>query len=223
MPGISFRELDPRDRYKLLCGVVVPRPIALVTTLDESGKVNAAPFSFFNVFSEDPQFVVLGLQHKADLSPRDTTRNIYRSGQFVVHMVDEALAAAMTRCAVAFPSGNSEVEATGLKTLPSIDVAVPWLAAAPFALECRQHVALAFGPGRELLVGGVLRLHAREGLVDKASMHVDLDVYRPVGRLFGNLYAAQRDPFALTRESHAQWLARAHGGNGNGRTPPPKT
>ena len=218
MSGISFRELDPHDRYKLLCGVVVPRPITLVTTLDQNGAVNAAPFSFFNVFSEDPPLVVLGLQHKADLSRKDTTRNIHRNGQFVVHMVDEALAAAMSDCAIDFPSGNSEVEAMGLATLPSIDIAVPRLAAAPFALECRQHVALAFGPGRELLVGEVLRLHAREGLVDKASMHVDLDVYRPVGRLFGNLYAAQRDTFALTRESHAQWLARANGGNGTGET-----
>lgn len=120
MSGISFRELDPHDRYKLLCGVVVPRPIALVTTLDENGKVNAAPFSFFNVFSEDPPLVVLGLQHKADLSPKDTTRKIHRSGQFVVHMVDDALAAAMNDCAVDSPSGNSEVEATELKTLPSI-------------------------------------------------------------------------------------------------------
>ena len=80
MSGISFRELDPQDRYKLLCGVVVPRPIALVTTLDENGSVNAAPFSFFNVFSEDPPLLVLGLQHKADFSPKDTTRNIHRSG-----------------------------------------------------------------------------------------------------------------------------------------------
>jgi flavin reductase (DIM6/NTAB) family NADH-FMN oxidoreductase RutF len=145
MSGISFRELDPHDRYKLLCGVVVPRPIALVTTTDENGSVNAAPFSFFNVFSEDPPLLVLGLQHKADFSPKDTTRNIQRSGQFVVHLVDEALAAAMNECAIDFPSGDSEVEATGLETLPSIDIAVPRLAAAPFALECRQHVALAFG------------------------------------------------------------------------------
>ena len=65
MSGISFRELDPRDRYKLLCGVVVPRPIAFVTTLNEDGKVNAAPFSFFNVFSEDPPLIVLGLQRSA--------------------------------------------------------------------------------------------------------------------------------------------------------------
>jgi flavin reductase (DIM6/NTAB) family NADH-FMN oxidoreductase RutF len=213
MSGIAFREIDPRDRYKLLCGVVVPRPIALVTTLDENGAVNAAPFSFFNVFSEDPPLIVLGLQHKADLSPKDTTRNIHRNGQFVVHMVDEALAAAMNDCAVDFPSGDSEVDATGLSTLPSIDVAVPRLAAAPFALECRQHTALVFGPGRELLIGEVLRLHARDGLIDEARMHVDLDVYRPIGRLFGDLYAAQRDTFALTRESHAQWLARVKGGN----------
>jgi flavin reductase (DIM6/NTAB) family NADH-FMN oxidoreductase RutF len=216
MSGIPFRELDSHDRYKLLCGVVVPRPIALVTTLDENGAVNAAPFSFFNVFSEDPPLVVLGFQHRADLSPKDTTRNIQRNGQFVVHMVDEALAAAMNDCAIDFPSGNSEVEAMGLATLPSVDVAVPRLAAAPFALECRQHVALAFGPGRELLVGEVLRLHARDGLIDQARMHVDLEIYRPIGRLFGNLYAAQRDTFALTRESHAQWLARVKAGNGAG-------
>src|SRR3981189_2660337 len=218
MPGISFRELDPRDRSQLRCGLAVPRPIALVTTLDANGKVNAAPFSFFNVFSEDPPLVVLGLQHKADLNPKDTTRNIHRSGQFVVHMVDEALAAAMNDCAVDFPSGNSEVEATGLKTLPSIDVAVPRLAAAPFALAGRQHAPLAFGPGRELLVGEVLRLHAREGLIDQTRMHVDFDVYRPIGHSFGNLYAVQRDTFELTRDSHAQWLARANGGNGAGET-----
>jgi len=212
----AVSDVNHHDRYKILTAFVLPRPIAWVTTLGPTGTVNAAPFSFFNVFSEDPPLVVLGLQHKADLSPKDTTRNIHRSGQFVVHMVDEALAAAMNDCAVDFPSGNSEVEATGLKTLPSIDVAVPRLAAAPFALECRQHVALAFGPGRELLVGEVLRLHAREGLIDQARMHVDFDVYRPIGRLFGNLYAAQRDTFELTRESHAQWLARVSGSNNAG-------
>ena len=75
MSGISFRELDPHDRYKLLCGVVVPRPIALVTTLDENGRVNAAPFSFFNVFSEDPPLLVLGLQHKPDFSPKDNAQH----------------------------------------------------------------------------------------------------------------------------------------------------
>lgn len=180
MSGISFRELDPHHRYKMLCGVVVPRPIALVTTLNENDNVNAAP----------PLGVVC-LQHKVDHSPKDTARNIDRSGRLVV---DEALAATINHRAIDFPAGNSEVKATGLKTLPSIDAAVPRLAAAPFALECRQLVAIAFGPGRELLIGKVLRLHAREGLVDRESMHVDFDVYRPIGPLFGNLYAASATP-----------------------------
>ena len=209
MSGISFRDLAPHDRYKLLCGVVVPRPIALVTTLDENGTVNAAPFSFFNVFSEDPPLVVLGLQHKPDHSPKDTTRNIRRNGEFVVHMVDEALSSAMNACAVDFPSGESEVAANGLDTLASVDVRVPRLAAAPFALECRREVVLTFSPDRELLVGEVLRLHARDGLVDETNMYIDLETYRPIGRLFGNLYATQRDTFAMVRESHAQWLARS--------------
>lgn len=209
--GISFRDLEPRDRYKLLCGMVVPRPIALVTTLDENGAVNAAPFSFFNVFSESPALVVLGLQHRPDHSPKDTTRNIHRDGEFVVHMVDEALASAMNDCAIDFPAGDSEVAATGLQILPSVDVKVPRLAAAPFALECRRHLVLTFSPDRELLVGEVLRVHAREGLLDGPSMYIDLDAYHPVGRMFGNLYTTQRDRFELKRESHAQWLSRESG------------
>src|ERR1700674_1593805 len=127
MSGISFHELDPHERYKLLCGVVVPRPLALVTTLDANDAINAAPFSFFNVFSEEPPLVVLGLQHKPDRTPKDTTRNIHRDGEFVVHMVDEALAKAMNDCAVDFPSGESEATAAGLATLPSVDVKVPRL------------------------------------------------------------------------------------------------
>jgi flavin reductase (DIM6/NTAB) family NADH-FMN oxidoreductase RutF len=88
MSGISFHDISPHDRYKLLCGVVVPRPIALVTTLDENGAVNAAPFSFFNVFSEDPPLVVLGLQHKADLSLKDTC--VYRKLDSAILMVKAA-------------------------------------------------------------------------------------------------------------------------------------
>ena len=208
MSGISLQDLSPHERYKLLCGVVVPRPIALVTTLDTNGAVNAAPFSFFNVFSEDPPLIVLGLQHKPDRTPKDTTRNIHRDGEFVVHMVDEALAAAMNDCAVDFPSGESEPAAIGLATTPSVDVKVPRLSAAPFAMECRRSVGLAFAPGRELLVGEVLRIHARPGLVDTSNMYVDFDAYRPIGRLFGNLYSYQREPFTMVREDHSQWSSR---------------
>src|SRR5579859_2397867 len=180
MSGFLLKDLSRQDSYKLLCAVVVPRPIALVTTLDVNGAVNAAPFSFFNVFSEDPPLIVLGLQHKPDRTPKDTTRNIARDGEFVVQMVDEALAKAMNDCAVDFPSGESEVAAIGLTASPSIDIKVPRIAAAPFAMECRRTVSLAFGPGRELLVGEVLRIHAREGLIDAENMYVDIAAYKPI-------------------------------------------
>jgi flavin reductase (DIM6/NTAB) family NADH-FMN oxidoreductase RutF len=204
----AAKDVTPHERYKLLISFVLPRPIAWITTVGPTGVVNAAPFSFFNVFSEDPPLIVLGLQHKPDRTPKDTTRNIQRDGEFVVQMVDEALAKAMNDCAVDFPSGESEVSALGLATLPSVDVKVPRLAAAPFALECKRSVSLAFGPGRELLVGEVLRIHAREGLLDARNMYVDFAAYRPIGRLFGNLYSYQREPFTMVRESHAQWISR---------------
>jgi flavin reductase (DIM6/NTAB) family NADH-FMN oxidoreductase RutF len=202
---VAFADLEPRERYKLLCATIVPRPIALVTSVGADGVVNAAPFSFFNVFSEEPPLIVLGLQHKPAAARKDTTRNIAETGVFVVNLVDEDLAQAMNVCAVDFPPGTSEIEAAGLGLAPGVDVPVPRIAQAPFVLECRRTVALAFGPHRELLVGEVLRLHARDGLIDPGRLRVDVDAYRPVGRLFGDGYARQRDRFELKRVSFAEW------------------
>ena len=205
---VSFADLEPRERYKLLCATIVPRPIALVTSVGSDGVVNAAPFSFFNVFSEDPPLIVLGLQHKAEEARKDTTRNIADTGVFVVNLVDEALAEGMNVCAIDFPPEVSEIEGAALALLPGVDVAVPRIAQAPFALECRRTVSLAFGPQRELLVGEVLRLHAREGLIDAGRLRVETDAYHPVGRLFGDGYARQRDRFELKRESYEEWRGR---------------
>ena len=206
MDSVSFADLAPRDRYKLLCATIVPRPIALVTSLGADGTVNAAPFSFFNVFSEEPALIVLGLQHKPDHSPKDTTRNIARTGQFVVNLVDEALAEAMNICAIDFPPDTSEIDGAGLTLKDGIEIPVPHIAEAPFALECRREVSLAFGPQRELLVGEVLRLHARPGLLDTDRMRIDADAYRPVGRLFAESYARQNDRFDLERQSYEEWV-----------------
>ncbi len=204
----AFADLEPHERYKLLIATVIPRPIALVTSVDEAGVVNAAPFSFFNVFSEDPPLIVLGLQHKPTGAAKDTTRNIARSGVFVVNLVDEALAEAMNVCAIDFPPNESEIDAAGLSLLPGVDVPAPRIAQAPFSLECRKTVSLAFGPHRELLIGEVLRLHAREGLIDPERLRVHADAYHPIGRLFGDGYARQRDRFELKRESFAVWSER---------------
>jgi flavin reductase (DIM6/NTAB) family NADH-FMN oxidoreductase RutF len=207
MPNLSlnFTDLEPRQRYKLLCGLVVPRPIALVTTIGPDGGINAAPFSFFNVFSENPALLVLGLQHNADGSPKDTTRNIQLSGEFVVNLVDEGIADDMNLTAIDFPPEESEPAVAGMKLAASVVVKPPRLADAPAAFECRRTVGMAFGPQRELLIGEVLAVHAREGIVDPATLNVDFAALAPIGRLCGDMYTRQRDMFELKRVTYAEW------------------
>ena len=206
MRSISLSGL-PDDRvYKILCSLVIPRPIALVSSLGPGGVVNAAPFSFFNVFSEAPPLIVLGLQNKADRSLKDTTRNIAAQGEFVVNMVDETLAEAMNLCATDFPAERSEVASAGLTTAPSSTVRTPRIAEAPAALECVRELSLAFGPQRELLIGRVLHVHVREDVMDE-RYNVDVARYQPVGRLFGNSYSRQQDVFSLERLDYAAWAA----------------
>lgn len=210
MRSIDLATLAPDRVYKILCGLVVPRPIALVTTIDEAGVVNAAPFSFFNVFSEAPPLVVLGLQHRpaeGGFSPKDTTRNASALEEFVVNMVDMALAEAMNVCAIDFPPGVSELAAAGLTTAASTKVCPPRIAEAPAALECRKATSLVFGPGRELLVGEILAVHAREDVMNE-RFDVDIAAYQPVTRLFGELYARPGEVFSLARESYDQWRKR---------------
>jgi flavin reductase (DIM6/NTAB) family NADH-FMN oxidoreductase RutF len=213
----AFADLSPHERYKLLCAAICPRPIALVTSISGSGVVNAAPFSFFNVFSEDPALIVLGLQHRPAPSGgkpvlKDTTRNIAANGMFVVNMVDEALADAMNITAIDFPPDVSEIDAAGLTLLPGVTIPVPYIAEAPVAFECRKTVALGFSPHRELVIGEVVRIHARAGLIDATTLRLDIDAYRPVGRMFGNSYARQSDRFDLTRESYAEWAMMRRSG-----------
>lgn len=186
---IDFAALDPRIRYKLLTATVIPRPVAWVTTLDRDGVVNAAPFSFFNVFSEDPALVILGLQHRPDRSAKDTTRNIAESGEFVVNIANAALLDRMVATASPYSPGISEPDSLGIATAPSVLVGPPRIAEAPVALECRRHTSLAFGPEREIMIGEVLALHARDGLIDEATWRVEWKGDLPVARLYGDRYA----------------------------------
>ena len=153
-----------------------------MSRLDDEGRVNAAPFSFFNVFSEEPAQIVLGLQHKAPGEPKDTTRNLTRAKSFVVNMVDEPLAVTMNLCATDFPPDVSEIEALGIETAKSTLVDPPRIAAAPFALECRRSMSLAFHESRVLLVGEVVAIHARsdpDGLAQLLYRSSALSPHRP--------------------------------------------
>lgn len=203
----DFTTLAAQDRYKLLCALVVPRPIALVTTLGPGGVVNAAPFSFFNVFAEDPPLVVLGVESRPDGSPKDTAAHIRDTGAFTVNLIDEALAERMNVCSVDFPPDTSEVDHAGLTAVPGTAIPVPRIAEAVASLECRHYQTLEVSPRRRLCVGQVVFLHARAGIVDPARMYVNLDAYKPVARLFANLYAPLGKPFTLVRQSYDQWLA----------------
>ena len=204
----DFAELSPAERYKLLGGLVVPRPIALVTTRDRDGRANAAPFSFFNVLAEEPPLVVLGLGISTAGGAKDTTNNIRDSGEFVVNLVDEPLAEAMNLCAIDLPPEVSELDLADLELLPGEAVAPGRIAAAPVSMECRRYVTLQPGPERYVVLGEVLVLHVRDGILDPARLRVDRDAYAPIGRLFGGGYVRTRDRFEMPRISYRDWLAR---------------
>ena len=110
----DFETLPPQDRYRLLCSFVAPRPIALVTTTGQDGRPNAAPMSFFNVFSQDPPILILGIQARPDGMEKETLRNIRRTGEFVVNLCDMQIAQQMVDCGIGFADDVDEVEITGL-------------------------------------------------------------------------------------------------------------
>jgi len=205
----DFKELGPAERYRLLGGLVVPRPIALVTSRDLEGRDNAAPFSFFNVLAEEPPLVVLGLGISPSGRAKDTTNNIRESGEFVVNLVDEPIAAAMNLCAIDLPPEISEVELAGFSLLPSETVAPGRIAEAPVSLECRRYVTLQPGRERYIVLGEVLMLHVKDGILDPESLRVNRDVYAPIGRLFGGGYVRTHDRFEMPRISYTEWLAKS--------------
>jgi flavin reductase (DIM6/NTAB) family NADH-FMN oxidoreductase RutF len=185
--------------YLLLAGLVTPRPIALVTTMGADGVVNAAPFSFFNVFGAEPPYCAFAPADRDDGTPKDTACNIRLNHEFVVNLVDEPLAAAMNRCAAALPYGVSELAAAGLTTVASSVVQPPRIAEAPVSLECIEHSTLHIGENR-LVIGLIKRLHAREGLIDPQTLRVNQEAFHPIGRMASpNWYCRTRDRFELPR------------------------
>jgi flavin reductase (DIM6/NTAB) family NADH-FMN oxidoreductase RutF len=196
----DFAVLEPMQRYKLLSSLVVPRPIAWVTTHDlVTGIVNAAPYSFFNVFCEEPALVILGLQHDADSVAKDTARNIRDNGEFVVNLVRESSFEAMVSSAAALGRDISEPSLLGLETAESQNVSVPRLADTPAALECRHERTLTLSRMRDIVIGEVVGIWSEPGLVNAANHHVDWKDNFPVGRLYADRYSQTRDSSDLRR------------------------
>lgn len=192
----DFEQLPPADRYRLLCSFVAPRPIALVTTLGESGIPNAAPMSFFNVFSQDPPIVILGIQVRPDGTEKETMRNIRRDGEFVISLCDMPLAQAMVDCGIGFPDEVDEVAVTGLTHAASLKVAPSRVAEAPAAMECRISQIIDY-PKRAIVLGEVVQMHVRDECLDEQGRYVRPEVYQPVARLHADNYVVCDQQFVL--------------------------
>jgi flavin reductase (DIM6/NTAB) family NADH-FMN oxidoreductase RutF len=207
---LNLSELSPGKRYHILSSLVVPRPIAWVTTLNEDGSVNAAPFSYFQLMGDDPPLAVLGIGKRLDGEAKDSFRNIRRSGEYVINIVTEENAELMNLSATDFPVGMSEVTALGLATEPSTLVKPPRLAAAPAQIEAREVQTVLIG-NTQITIGELVMVHIRDEFIDKESYRVHTDKMHIIGRLQGGEgggYSRTRDPFRMKRLTYAEWQAQ---------------
>lgn len=206
--NFDFADLTERQRYELLIGTVVPRPIAFVTTLGRDGRANAAPFSFFNVLTHDPAIVAIGVENHPDFQLKDTSRNIRETEEFTVHICDDALVEQMEICAIKFGPDVDELALSGLETVPGKMVRSPRIVSAPAALECRRKMILELGKAREIILGEVVGLFVREDAVNRETLHIDQHTMDAVGRMGGHSYARTRDQFEVKTLSVDEWERR---------------
>ena len=203
----NFAELTERQKYKILIGTVIPRPIALVTTVNRDGAPNAGPFSFFNVLTHDPAIVAIGVENYADMRFKDTARNIRETGEFTVHICDDAMVEQMEICAIKFGPEVNEIDQAGLHTVPGTAVKSPRILEAPAALECRRYMTLELGPAREIILGQVIGVHVRSDAVNPENDHIDQMKMDAIGRMGGHTYTRTRDQFDHVTMTPEQWLA----------------
>jgi flavin reductase (DIM6/NTAB) family NADH-FMN oxidoreductase RutF len=200
-------QIDPslhtkEDNYKLLTNLVVPRPIAWISSLSQSGVINLAPFSFFNAVGSDPMYVVVGIGRRDSGEPKDSARNIQTSGEFVVNLVTEDLLAAMNITAAEFPPDESELSAVNLHAAPSVRLKAPRLAEAQVSLECKLFQSQPLGTNT-LYIGEVVMFHVADHLL---GPRLHINNFAPIGRLGSpSMYCRTTDRIELARVTYAQW------------------
>jgi flavin reductase (DIM6/NTAB) family NADH-FMN oxidoreductase RutF len=202
-------EKSPRSHaYKLLVGLVAPRPIALITSMGEDGKLNAAPFSAYNYLCTDPPILGIGVTNRSNETfvPKDTARNIRRTGEFVVNVVTEDIAMQMNICATDFPEDMNEIDLAGFTTVPSEKVKVPRLAQAHAAMECREFTTMEIGRSR-IILGQVVAIYVEDRFIDPEGPFVRAEELHAIGRMNGlGNYVKTRDAFVtIPRISYEDW------------------
>ncbi len=201
MRTLDPAQIAPSDIYKLMIGMIVPRPIAFVSSIDAAGVRNLAPFSYFTACSSNPPVVCFCTAVQAEPRPhRDTLRNIEATGEFVVNVVSEEFAEPMNLCAAAVPPEVDEFEISGLTPLASDLVKPPRVAESRAQMECRLHqiVRVSDRPGGGILVlGEVLRFHVLDSIID--DYKIDPDKLNAIGRMGGPMYLRTHDRFEMQR------------------------
>jgi len=204
----DLAKTSQHQTYNLLIGLVAPRPIALVTSQDRQGRLNAAPFSAYNYLCTNPPIVGLGVGNRPgeEICPKDTARNIRNTREFVINVVSEDLAQAMNVCAIDFPPEISELEKAGLTTAPSSIVAVPRLARAHAALECREFTTMEIGRSR-IILGQVVAMFVEDRFVDPSGPYIRAEDLHAIGRMNGlGSYVRTRDAFMkMPRMTYEEW------------------
>lgn len=203
MRHFDFAAMAAPDRYRLLASTVMPRPIAWVVTRSAGGIVNAAPYSFFNLFGADRPTVALGVLARPG-RPKDTAANIRETGEFVVNLVPYRLVEAMNLTCIDAPPEIDELALAGLDSVASLSVSPPRIAASPVAFECKVSHLLDTGPDQLLVVGEVLHAHYAEAVLsgDPERPRVDPTALDLIGRMHGaSAYTYTRNLFDLVRPS----------------------
>lgn len=199
MAEIRIHEITRQEKYKLLIGGIVPRPIAWVSSVSAAGVVNAAPFSYFNVASNEPMMISIAVIRRPGSVMKDTARNIKETGDFVVNMVDLQNVEAVNQSSADYPPEISEVEELGLSLLPSVAVKAPRLAASRIHFECRLHQIVELGDpvASDLIIGEVVHVHVDDALFHNGK--IDLRAFGPISRLAGTTYGTVGEVFDRPR------------------------
>ena len=205
----DFQAMKPIDRYELLLGTVLPRPITIVTTLSADGALNAAPYSLFNVVSHDPPVVMIAVLPHPERRLKDTAANIFATREFVVNLVPRSMAEAMNITNIDAPPGRNELTLADLQGAPSTSVKPPRIANSPVAFECRLLSALSFNSDQAVIFGEVITAFVSDDLVLDAARGI---VDAPKLDLFGAMHAARwycstADRFEMIRPTWAQWTS----------------
>lgn len=198
---IDPAHLPAADRYKLLIGCIVPRPIAVVSTLSPDGRPNLAPFSFFNGVGSDPMLLLFCPANKPDGTEKDSLRNAAPvadggTGEFVVNVATEDFARQMAACAEPLDYGQNEFDLAGLHPAPSVKVRPPRLLESPIAFECVTHQIIRTNPGvpagGNIVIGRVVHVYVRDDLINE-RLHTDPAKLKAIGRMGGTGYVKTAD------------------------------